>query len=100
MISALCYLGKLAAIAILHSAVFVLAYWAGVKGVAPLVTSEFFVFMLPAALAFCGYFYVAWRYFGPGHGALRLVVAVLTSFCALLLSSAFGVCFVINAWGS
>jgi chromate transport protein ChrA len=95
------FLGKMAIVGVAHSAVGIALYCGMVRGRLPVLGAEFLAFTMPAILAFCAYFLIAW--YGPLSAARlrwRICLAALIAFLALLVSFSCFAVVAFNTWGS
>jgi hypothetical protein len=92
---------KMFLVGIAHFALAVVLYYGRIKRLSPACNSDILVFLLPALMAFFGYFFFAWRDVLTTHRpSSKLALASLISIVALVISFMCFATFATNMWGT
>ncbi len=92
---------KMMLIGTAHFAMGVFLYYLRTTHQSPILNSDILVFLLPAFLAFGGYFWVAWCCTFPTHHvAVKLALATLISLSATAISCICIMTFAFNKYGT
>ena len=96
-----CFLVKIFSIGVLHFTLGVALYYGRVKEVFPVLRSDLVVFIMPAILAFVGYFLITWVNVLSTHRLIiRLFLVSVIALCALAISGICIAIFAFNKYGT
>ena len=95
------FLAKMVLVLMAHFAAGVCLYYQRTTHRSALFDSDVLVFLIPAALAFAGYFLITWSCAFPmRHRAMKITTVTLMALAATAMSSVCTMTFVFNRWGT